>query len=296
MKNKRQALVAWCVPESSFSFAEAQQLLSAHGFVVQPLDLAEPMNTGAELVVLHSGNFLDLEALRHAYDRLSKPSLIVVKSADEESKVYQWPDLPLTMDVCRADSLRDQIAGRLLRLWRATGQGLEANEEQKVHPDPAASIHNRAYLGERLAREVANAFKHCRSLSIALIELDQFEQITQTFGSALSDETFQVFAGTALTNIRIVDWLAYHGEHRLCLVMPDTWLEEGRQVVERIREAIAAKKIAPIEKHCPRLSLSIGVAELTDNEADYQALLHKARVALLRAINEGGNRVCIEVS
>lgn len=288
MENSRKLDIAWYVPESSFSTAAAQQLLSPQGIAIHALAEDETLPPSIGLVVLHSARFADLEQLHQAYDRLSLPSLIVVNSADEETRVLQWPNLPIEVDVCRADALHDQLISRLNRLREAL------NGEFKAHAGALRNIHSREYLDERLPREFANAYKHCRSLSISLMKLERPAETGDEHGGASADQVLKAFAETVSANVRIVDWLARYDDDEFCLVMPDTWLDEGRDVVERIRNAIAVVKIGAAEGH--DLSLSIGVAELTDHEADHAALLRKAETALKKAESEGGNRVSVEIS
>jgi diguanylate cyclase (GGDEF)-like protein len=273
--------VAWSVPESSLSLADADRILSSLGLAVHPLAMAEPFATDANLVVLHSASFSDLDHLRRAYEQLSRPSLIVVNSRDEENRVLKWPKLPLTVDVCQADALRDQVAERLKRLLgaasRQSGWLAEINADQGL----GKQIYDQSYLNVRLAREFANARKHCRSLTLVWLELGDLGRINTTYGNAAGDRVLKAFASTVLANIRVVDWLAYHGKGEFCLAMPDTWLAEGRQVAERIRKDIASVTVRVDDRHTLTPKVNLGTAEMTDRDESFEDLIQKASEAAL---------------
>lgn len=285
MANSCTFHIAWAVPESSFALTEANQVLGELGLVADPLAPTEPYATTADLVVLHTAQFSDLAALRRAYDQLARPGLIVVESQDQESQVLQWPRLPLTVDICRADVWREQLINRLRRLLAATCHEAAWESENSIKRGLQKYIHGREYLDIRLAREVANARKHCRSLTLAWLELTDLARIGEQFGATAPTLVLRAFARSALGNIRIVDWLAEYGDGAYCLVMPDTWLDEGALVAERIREQVTALKVRVNSDHTVTPKLEVGLAELTDDENNFEDLLQKAvEASLVRKI------------
>jgi diguanylate cyclase (GGDEF)-like protein len=287
VENSSSISIAWSVPESCFSLLDAQEILCSLGLFAQPLKMSEPFETSAELAVLHASNFRDLDHLCRACDQFSRPTLIVVNSRDEETRVFKWMNLPLTIDVCRAEVFSDQLADRLRRLLRATCRGTVLNKKVIPCHDLQKHIYDQEYLKARLAREFANARKHCRSLTIAWVALDNFDCITKTYGDSAGEHLLTAFATTILTHIRVVDWLAYYGEGEFCLVMPDTWLGEGRTVSDRIRKDLSSIKVEIDQQQSFTPSMSIGISELTDHEASYEDLIQKAaEAALTQKISE----------
>jgi diguanylate cyclase (GGDEF)-like protein len=273
--------VAWSVPESSLSLADAVQTLSPLGLAVHSLAMTEPFATDANLVVLHSANFSDLDHLRRAYEQLSRPSLIVVNSRDEETRVLKWPKLPLTVDVCQTDALRDQVADRLKRLLEAPGHQSGWLAEINANQGLGKQVYDRGYLNVRLTREFANARKHCRSLALIWLELGDLGRINATYGNSAGSRVLKAFAGTVLANIRVVDWLAYYGKGEFCLVMPDTWLAEGRQVAERIRKDMASVEVQVDGRHALTPKVNFGAAEMSDEDESFEDLIQKASEAAL---------------
>jgi diguanylate cyclase (GGDEF)-like protein len=273
--------VAWSVPESGFSWAEANEALNSLGLVIQPLEMTEPFATAADLMVLHSASFKDLDHLRDACSQLARPGLIVVDTLDEETRVFQWPNLALAMDVCRSEALRGQLAGRLRRIVAAVRHGIGWPWELNANPDLQRQVYGREYLNLRLAREFASARKHCRCLTVAWLVPDGFGRITKTYGDAAGDQVLAAFVKTTLANIRVVDWLARYSKEEFCLVMPDTWLDEGRQVAERVRSALSSVAVALDERHTLRIEADIGLAEMTDHEESFEELMQRATESAL---------------
>lgn len=275
MNDSLSTQVAWSVPETSFSSENARQILQSLGLAPQPVKPSEPFATSAALAVLHSAGFGDLEQLGRVCRQLSQPSLIVVASAAEETQVLEW-GLPLTVDVCRAEVLPSQLRPRLQRLLGALRRNGVAEDGTAAQRDPEKWVYSRDYLDTRLAREFASARKHCRSLSIAWITMENLAQIRTAHGPAAGEQLLRTVSQIALANIRVIDWLGQYSDDEFCLVMPDTWLDEGRAVADRVKDSLASARV-PVSERCSLTpGLAIGVVELTDHESTYEDLIHKA--------------------
>ncbi len=276
MDNSRATVLAWSVPETCLSLAEARTILAPLGLVPQTLAMTEPYTTTAEMLVLHTANFDDLGQLGRAFAQLSKPGLIVVASEEEETQVLKW-GLPITVDICQSRVLRDQLRERVQRVLEGTRSGCAGSASITGYQ----TIYGREYLDNRLAREFDNARKHCRSLSIAWIALRHLNRIVKIHGEAAENLFVSTFSQIAFANIRATDWLARYSPDEFCLVMPDTWLDEGRGVATRVREAVASTRIQVNGQSGFIPDLTLGVVELTDDEPGYEDLIQKATEAAL---------------
>jgi diguanylate cyclase (GGDEF)-like protein len=244
------------------------------------LALKEPLETGAAWVALHSAHFGSLDRLGRACRQLSKPGLIVVESDEEETQALAW-GFPPGMDICRAKVLRAQLGGRFKRLLESARHGFAGAATTLVDPVSHKAVYSREYLDTRLAREFASARKHCRSLSLAWIDLAPLDRIAKIHGREAGNRHLDAFVRTAFANIRVTDWLARYSEEEFCLTMPDTWLEEGRAVALRIQEALASTRVETDGGPGFAPGVSFGVAELTDAEQSYEDLIQNAAEAAL---------------
>lgn len=284
--------VAWSVPADSLSVAEANRAICPLGLFAQPLETSDPQYTTAKLAVLHSANYGDLDHLLHTQAQLAKPSLIVVRSPEEETRVLRRYNLLLPMEICRADVMSEQLADRLQRLLRSIRPELAANTETALAPGSRKIVYDHEYLNVRLAREFANARKHCRSLTVVWMVVNHLESIGRNYGENARARLLEAFSTTALANIRLVDWMARHGHEEFCLVLPDTWLDEARVVVDRIRNSLAGLKIAVNDQTAITPEIAIGVAEFSDDEETYEDLIQKAAESVLLEKLLAGPEAC----
>lgn len=182
---------------------------------------------------------------------------------------------------------------RMTTLVTNMGRSLVEAARREANQDALTQLHNRRYFDARLAREFETARKHGRALTIALIDLDHFHDVNATFGYPTGDHVLRRFSEIARGSVRLTDWLARYGGEEFCLVMPDTDLETGARVAERIRSNVAATVMHSIDQRIVRLTASMGVAQLGPATADPLSLVQQASDAVLAAKQAGRNRLVV---
>ena len=126
------------------------------------------------------------------------------------------------------------------------------------------------------------------------MDIDKFGDVNKTFGWPTGDHVLTIFSNIASENIRLVDWLARYGGEEFCLVMLDTELDQGVTIAERIRQVVADSDVQSLDNRPIKLTVSVGVAKLTDDIESPVALMQKASKALNRAKTSGRNCVCYD--
>ena len=280
MENSPSNRLAWSVPETCLSLEDARRILAPLELCPEAFDPSGPPATDAGWIALHPAGFGGLSRLNEAWERLGKPGLIVVDSAAEETQALRL-GLPPSLDLCRSDALPEQLAGRLQRLRKGSAAGQDYCPVALGQRAPDKLVHSRAYLDARLAREFDSARKHCRSFTLAWIALAQLPKVGERHGEAAEFQLVRAFSQIVFGNIRVTDWLARYSRDEFCLAMPDTWLEEGRGVAQRIQAALAAPRLEIDGLGHLAPSAAIGVAELTDDEQGHEDLIQKASEAAL---------------
>jgi diguanylate cyclase (GGDEF)-like protein len=106
--------------------------------------------------------------------------------------------------------------------------------EEETRRDPLTGIYNRAHLDQVLQREFDNSKRHHWPLSIALADLDGFENTNERFGHQVGDRILQEAARILRGNTRESDVIARHGGGKFAVVMPATDTATARSVCERI--------------------------------------------------------------
>lgn len=180
---------------------------------------------------------------------------------------------------------------RVTNLIALMGRRLIETARQEANIDALTQLHNRRYFDNRLSREFEMAKKHGRTLTVALMDIDNFHGVNTTYGWPTGDHVLRIFSKLASQNIRLVDWLARYGGEEFCLVMLDTELDQGVEIAERIRAAIAASDVHSLDNRAVNLTVSIGVAKLAAELESPVALVQQASKALIHAKETGRNRV-----
>ncbi len=178
---------------------------------------------------------------------------------------------------------------------------LEAQAERIAHQlyessvrDPLTRAHNRRYLVERLASEIAHARRHETQLALILFDLDHFKRVNDTYGHLAGDDVLRDVAALVSRMIRTEDVFARYGGEEFVVVVRSIGQGNVARFAERLRVAIERLEIAS-ESTVLRVTISAGHAsldELPEDQRRADALLRLADERLYRAKTGGRNRVC----
>jgi diguanylate cyclase (GGDEF)-like protein len=164
--------------------------------------------------------------------------------------------------------------------------------------DPLTRAHNRRYLVERLASEIAYANRHGTHLALLLLDLDHFKRVNDTHGHLAGDDVLRDVAALVQRMIRAEDVFArFGGEEFVVLVRGIEHANAGR-FAERLRVGVERLEVAAMAGGAGatvRVTVSIGVAslgELAKEHKDAEGLLRCADERMYKAKTGGRNRVC----
>ncbi len=161
--------------------------------------------------------------------------------------------------------------------------------EQLLLTDDLTRVDNRRSLNERLQEELARAARYGSPLSIIMIDADHFKAINDQHGHAVGDEVLVALARTLQECVRDSDFLARYGGEEFMILLPETGCEGAAAMAERMRAALRALRVGPLESG---LTASFGVTELQDGD-DVDRLLNRVDEAMYDAKRGGRDRVCI---
>nr|WP_300210838.1 GGDEF domain-containing protein [Bradyrhizobium sp.] len=167
----------------------------------------------------------------------------------------------------------------------------EANQriEELAELDDLTGSFNRRRIMHLLDDEILRAQRIDAPCSIALIDLDWFKRINDTYGHPIGDEVLRTFAITVFANIRGVDRFGRYGGEEFLLVLPDTPGETATRMLERLRTIVADLDWSAFSSGL-RVTISAGVASLGPNETA-DSFLARADRALYKAKARGRNRI-----
>ncbi|MEO0411915.1 MAG: PleD family two-component system response regulator [Pseudomonadota bacterium] len=160
--------------------------------------------------------------------------------------------------------------------------------------DSVTGLHNRHYMTSQLKSMWELARKEGHPLSLAILDLDKFKLVNDTHGHTAGDEVLTEFARRISQSVRGIDLAARYGGEEFVVIMPDTPLQIAGKVGERLR-ALTADTPFPVSAEAGELTVtvSIGIAQLTAEDADPTALMERADEALYDAKHGGRNQVCL---
>ena len=157
--------------------------------------------------------------------------------------------------------------------------------------DGLTGAYNKRYLADALEREVNRARRHRRPLSIAILDIDHFKAVNDTYGHLIGDEVLKEFSRRLLSVIRQDDIFARYGGEEFVAVFAETTLDQARLAAESFRRIIGEITFHTSAGQLP-LTVSIGVATMHGSELQSaNDLIAAADKCLYLAKNAGRNRV-----
>ncbi|MEK9804473.1 MAG: diguanylate cyclase, partial [Curvibacter sp.] len=153
--------------------------------------------------------------------------------------------------------------------------------------DVLTGVANRMAANERLHGEYLRMRRTGSVYAVLMIDVDHFKRINDTHGHEAGDEVLRRVAKTLAANTRESDLLARFGGEEFILLLPDTGLEAAQTVAEKLRHAVASHP----DRLAGPITVSIGLACATPQDADENAALKLADHRLYEAKAAGRNRV-----
>ncbi|MCY7314058.1 MAG: GGDEF domain-containing protein [Rubrivivax sp.] len=181
----------------------------------------------------------------------------------------QRGDLRSALDRIQEMSTRDELTGLLNR--RAV--------TERLHRAPPA---DNAAVGQADSSML---------LSLAMIDLDHFKQVNDSFGHAVGDEVLRRFARCGQAALRGSDVLARWGGEEFLLLMPGTPAGSALGVLQRLREQLAQQRFDDLDAGL-RVTFSVGIAECTETQA-LGGTIARADSAVYAAKHAGRNRTLL---
>jgi diguanylate cyclase (GGDEF)-like protein len=205
--------------------------------------------------------------------------------------------------ICVADRLDDRPFGdedvsTLRALAEPAGLALAreraaAQAESFAHAaavDPLTGAFNRRYFQTRLEEELERSRRHTLSLTLLLLDIDNFKTINDTFGHLAGDTVIKDIADILRRSVRMFDVCARFGGEEFAIIMPGSNAESVATVAERIRERIESYRSAEPTMTDVRITVSIGIGVSSPNLSPRE-LINRADQALYLAKRDGKNVV-----
>lgn len=157
--------------------------------------------------------------------------------------------------------------------------------------DHLTKIFNRKTFAERFIQEFSYALRHSRVYSLAMLDIDHFKKVNDTYGHQAGDYVLRQLADVISQLIRNEDIFARYGGEEFVILLRDTDEEKAFVFAMRIRRAVEKHEFKFQDKIIP-ITVSIGISTLKDgNFKTPEEMFRVADEYLYKAKNNGRNRV-----
>jgi diguanylate cyclase (GGDEF)-like protein len=190
------------------------------------------------------------------------------------------------------DSLRSAYAELESLVAQRTAELRSANERLSTQAisDPLTGLYNRRYLADFVERELSRTRRGGHKTVFAMIDIDHFKHINDTFGHEAGDDVLRALSGFLRAQIRQEDLAFRYGGEEFLLVMPCATFDGIPSRIEKIREQITHVTIEHLHHPLIPVTLSIGVAIFPDHGDTADEVIRCADTALYLAKEGGRNR------
>jgi len=199
---------------------------------------------------------------------------------DYITKPFQYPEL----------LARIRAGKRIVDLQKEL---METNKrlERLSITDGLTKLYNHRYFQDELSRAFEESARYHRPLSLAIVDLDFFKKVNDTYGHAVGDEVLQAVSRMFQESIRSTDLAARYGGEEFAIMMPETNLNDAIILAEKLRRLVESTPIKTQAGPIPN-TVSVGVATVPHpNIHAAKELVVAADNALYQAKHGGRNQV-----
>jgi two-component system, cell cycle response regulator len=159
--------------------------------------------------------------------------------------------------------------------------------EVAAFTDHLTGLANRRRFERQLDREVTRTERYSHPFCLLMLDLDHFKDVNDTYGHDAGDDVLRHLGRILQEVTRGIDLAARIGGEEFAVILPETTLEGGLEVAERLRDAIARAQMPLVGS----ITTSVGVAQFSAGSGQASGLLAAADAALYEAKRTGRNRV-----
>ena len=167
--------------------------------------------------------------------------------------------------------------------------------EELAIRDSLTGLYNRREMSRMLAEELIRNRRYGHPLALALLDIDDFKPVNDTYGHLVGDQVLKAFGRLLMESIRSMDRAVRYGGDEFAILLPDLDRAHGIETGERIRHLVAAHSFQVTLDDATRqtlsLTVSLGVASFPLDGDSEDALIAAADHAMYQAKRRGGNLV-----
>lgn len=156
--------------------------------------------------------------------------------------------------------------------------------------DELTTLFNRRYFMSRLNQEFERVKRYESIFTFIMIDIDYFKKVNDTHGHLAGDCVLRNCAEIMKKSLRISDTVGRIGGEEFAILLPETEIEYGVEIAERLRKKIDESDLEFEGKNL-KVTISAGISDSDSNDLTVDAVLNRSDIALYEAKEAGRNSV-----
>jgi diguanylate cyclase (GGDEF)-like protein len=223
--------------------------------------------------------------IRQKDELLSVPIVFLSTEADPSQHIS-------AMELGGDDFLQKPITDESLVIAVRTRAQRFRQLRSEMHTDGLTGLLNHVTLKTRLESEIARAQRQQEPLSFAMLDIDHFKKVNDTYGHPVGDRVIKSIARMLTKRLRKSDLIARYGGEEFAIILPGTDNATATRLIDDVRKSFSqiVHQTHEAQFNC---TLSAGVTQLKQNST-LDSLISTADNYLYKAKESGRNKVCAE--
>lgn len=169
---------------------------------------------------------------------------------------------------------------------------LKREWQESIIVDELTGAFNRKHFNQVMKQLICDFKRTERVFSLALIDLDYFKKINDTYGHLIGDEVLQSLSELVKGSIRMEDTFCRFGGEEFAVFLPNTDASSALTVINRIQEQFAATEFFA-KNEVFHVTFSSGISEVTEAENIADKIVEEADQALYASKDAGRNQTTL---
>lgn len=188
------------------------------------------------------------------------------------------------------EEINEEIENRII-LKTKTLENIQQQLLEQVNKDSMTELFNRKYFNEVGPNLLNMVHKTNMEMSIIILDIDDFKLINDTFGHFCGDEVIYNLALILKKSTRSSDVCVRFGGEEFVIALPNTSLDNGIKIGEKIRQTIEKTTIHSKISQKINFTVSLGISKVERSDTSLDIALNKADILLYEAKRSGKNQL-----
>lgn len=226
-----------------------------------------------------------------------QPYVIIVSSYNAEQQIIE------ALSYGADDYITKPVDGNFLNAKFAVAKRIidtqeklkQSNEvlQKLAYYDELTGVLNRRAGAASFMVEMERCVRGDQNLSVAMVDIDHFKKVNDTYGHQAGDVVLKEFASTLRKTIRPYDIICRYGGEEFMLIAEVNNEAEAQHLFERVRQNVS-ELVIQLDKTTINITASFGVYVVTPStQLTLHEMIKHADKALYQAKGEGRNRVIV---